>query len=180
MKETALLIIDVQEGFDDPYWGERNNLDAEINISKILKYWREQKRPIFHIQHCSLEEESPLRTDKPGVEFKEEVTPLDGELIIKKNVNSAFIGTQLKENLDKSKIKDLVIVGFTTDHCVSTTTRMAGNFGYNVKLVEDATATFSRKGPDGIHYTANEIHKIHLASLDREFCEVIKTESIIS
>ena len=176
----ALLLIDVQNGFDDPCWGIRNNIDAEKKISTILEVWRNHQWPIIHVQHCSLDMNSPLRPDQEGVHFKEEATPIDGEKIIKKNFNSAFIGTDLKEYLDHNSIKELVIIGFTTDHCVSTTTRMASNLGYKVILVKDATATFSRRGLDGETYSAEEIHKINLISLRDEFCEIVDTQLLLN
>lgn len=177
---TALIVIDVQKGFDDPKWGERNNLNAEANISRLINLWRNEKRPVIHVQHCSIEAGSPLQPDQPGVEFKPEVMPLKGEQIFKKTVNSAFIGTALESYLRNNDIDHIVLVGLTTDHCVSTTTRMAGNLGFKVLLVGDATATFNRQGPDGEEYTAEDIFSIHLASLHGEFCEVITTCSLIS
>jgi nicotinamidase-related amidase len=95
-------------------------------------------------------------------------------------VNSAFIGTQLQVYLNVKLIKHLVIVGLTTDHCVSTTTRMAGNLGFKVTLVGDATATFDREGPDGQYFSADEIHAVHLASLHNEFCTVQNTDAVLS
>lgn len=178
--QTALIIIDVQRGFDAPSWGTRNNLHAEQRIAELLEAWRNAERPVWHIQHVSHGPNSPLRPDQDGVRFKAEVEPLPHEPVIQKHVNSAFIGTGLEEQLRAMGIKDLVIVGLTTDHCVSTTTRMAGNFGFRVLLLEDATATFDRIGSDGRHHTAQEIHDIHLASLNEEFATVTDTVSVLA
>jgi len=175
---TALIVIDMQQGFDDPKWGQRNNPNAERNISSLISIWRNEKRPIIHIQHCSDEPGSPLRPNQPGVEFKQEALPIQGEKIFQKSVNSAFIGTDLESYLRENGIEQIVITGLTTDHCVSTTTRMAGNLGFEVLLVSDATATFDRQGPDGIEYKAEEIFSIHLASLHGEFCDVVSTASL--
>jgi len=176
----ALLLIDIQKGFSDiPYWGgARNNPDAEIKASELLKLWRQKRLPVYHIKHCSTTPASPLRPTHPGNEFMDIVTPVPGEPVVEKNVNSAFIGTNLKEQLDRAQIKTLVIVGLTTDHCISTTTRMAGNLGYEVYLVADATATFNKKGFDGKIYDAALIHETALASLNEEFANVVTTKTI--
>lgn len=164
LDKPALILIDIQKAFDNlDYWGgERNNPYAEIKASELLKLWRENNLPVFHIRHCSSSPASLLNEANEGNEFKETVKPLMGEMIIKKNVNSAFIGTNLKEQLDNAKISKLVIVGLTTDHCVSTTTRMAGNFGYGVFLVSDATATFNKKALTDKIIRLNSFTKLHL------------------
>ena len=176
----ALILIDIQKGFDNlEYWGgQRNNQNAENNAGELLKLWRENNLPIFHIKHCSLKPTSMLNEANDGNKFKDIVKPTDEETIIKKNVNSAFIGTDLKEQLDNAKISKLVIVGLTTDHCVSTTTRMAGNFGYDTFLVSDATATFNKKGLEGQNFSAELIHETALASLNKEFATVVTTDFI--
>ncbi len=127
-----------------------------------------------------MEPDSPLRPELTGCQFKPEAAPIEGEPVFKKTVNSAFIGTKLESYLRDTGIEQIVIVGLTTDHCVSTTTRMAGNFGFKVFLVSDATATFDRIGPDGKEYVAEDIHAIHIASLNDEFCSVITTDSLVS
>jgi len=176
----ALILIDIQKGFDDiAYWGgQRNNPKAEDNASELLKTWRENKLPVFHVKHCSSIPTSLLNETHEGNAFKDIVKPMDGEPVIKKNVNSAFIGTNLKEQLDRAGILKLVIVGLTTDHCVSTSTRMAGNFGYETFLVSDATATFNKKGVDGQNFSAELIHETALASLNNEFATIVTTDFI--
>ncbi len=178
--KPALILIDLQKRFDDiDYWGgERNNADAEIKASELLKIWREKKFPIYHIKHCSSIPTSPLHETNVGNEFMDLVCPMAAEPIIKKNVNSAFIGTDLKDQLDKAKIKTLVVVGLTTDHCVSTSARMAGNLGYETYLVSDATATFNKKGVNGKNYSAELIHQTALASLNEEFAKVVTAQFI--
>ncbi|HUK27367.1 MAG TPA: cysteine hydrolase family protein [Candidatus Acidoferrales bacterium] len=178
-QDTALLIVDVQKGFDDPRWGKRNNPRTEENIAKLLIAWRKSKRPLFHVQHCSKETNSPLHPGVVGNEIKEIVAPLVGESIVKKTVNSAFIGTNLESDLRHRGIDTVVITGLTTDHCVSTTARMAGNFGFKTYVVSDATATFDRNGPDGKLYLADEIHSANLASLHNEFATVLTTEAVL-
>jgi len=180
--KPALILIDIQKGFEDiEYWGgHRNNPEAEINARKLLNFWRQNNFPIFHIQHCSTNPNSKLAEGNIGNDFQDIVRPNDGEQIIKKNVNSAFIGTDLKQQLDKFNIKILIIVGLTTDICVSTTTRMAGNYGYDTFIVSDATATFDKEGADGQKYSAEIIHETALASLNKEFATVIKTDELIN
>jgi nicotinamidase-related amidase len=179
-EKAALVIIDVQRGFDDPKWGKRNNPHAEENIARLLSAWRSKSQPIFHIQHCSTEADSPLRPGSVGNEIKQIVTPVAGETVIRKTVNSALIGTDLEQQLRNRRIDTLVLIGLTTDHCVSTTARMAGNLGFNTYVVSDATATFDRNGPDGKLYPAEHIHAANLASLHNEFAKVVTTESVLN
>lgn len=176
---TALLLIDVQKAFDDPYWGPRNNPQAEHNIARLLAHWRQQQMPVIHIRHFSVEANSTLRPERPGSAYKIEALPIQGEKELSKSVNSAFIGTELETYLHQQKITTLVIAGISTDHCVSTTTRMAGNLGFTNYLVSDACATFDRRASDGKLFLAEDIHQIHLASLDREFCSVRTSDDIL-
>lgn len=178
-RSTALLLIDVQEAFENPAWGARNNPHAEQRIAELLGAWRTHGRPVFHVQHVNPAPGSLFNPGSAGVPIKAEARPLAHEPIFQKRVNSAFIGTDLEEQLRQAGITGLVIVGITTDHCVSTTTRMAGNFGFDTWLVSDATATFERRGPNGRHFTAEEMHDSALASLHGEFCTVIDSAEAI-
>jgi nicotinamidase-related amidase len=178
----ALILIDIQQGFDDiAYWGgERNNPDAEVNARKLLDYWRANNLPLFHIQHCSVNPNSLLNQNNAGNAHKEIVKPLPNEQVIKKSVNSSFIGTNLQQQLDAAGIDTVVIAGLTTEHCVSTTARMAGNFGYNTFVVADATAAFAKTGIKGEHYDAETIHLTALAQINNEFATVLNTEEVIN
>jgi nicotinamidase-related amidase len=176
----TLIVIDVQQEFDDPAWGERNNPGAEAKVAEALDAWREREAPIIHVRHESPPEEGVFLAGTPGVEFKREATPLPGEPVITKHVNSAFIGTDLEERLRAAGVETVALVGLTTDHCVSTTARMAGNLGFETWVLGDAVATFARTAPDGEVIPAETMHRTALASVNGEFADVIDTETAIA
>lgn len=175
-----MLLIDVQQGLDDPRYGERNNPDAERNMTRLLEAWRERNLPVIHVHHRSTRPESPLHPDAAGHAVKPETAPLAGEMVFTKTVNSAFIGTDLESYLRAQGIEALVIVGLTTDHCVSATTRMAGDLGFDVRLVSDGTAAHERKDMSGTRIGAHTVHTVHLASLHDEFCTVVTTRDVLA
>ena len=159
----ALLLIDIQEGIGRE---GRNNPGAEEQAARLLAHWRAQGRPVIHVQHMSTEPESLLRPELPGNAIKPEV--------VQKQVNSAFIGTGLEEQLRAQGIDRLVIAGLTSDHCVSSTARMAGDLGFDVYVVADATATFGRA-----ELPAEQVHAVSLATLEGEFASVVTTEELL-
>jgi len=177
---TTLLVVDLQQGFDAPAWGRRNNPHLEQRASELLRVWRRTGRPVVHVRHMSTDPSSPLRPGQPGNAFKPETAPLAGEAVIEKRVNSAFIGTSLETDLRGADCRGLVIVGLTTNHCVSTTARMAGNLGFATWVVSDATAAFDRVGPDGVEHRAEQIHAIALSDLHGEFATIVDTAAVVA
>ena len=176
---AALLIVDVQQGFDDAVWGARNQPFAEAKVARLLEAFRASHRPVLHVLHDSRLPESPLRPGQPGNDPKPEARPLLGEPVYRKHVNSSFIGTTLEADLRRDGVDTLVVVGLTTNHCVSTTTRMAGNLGFRTYLVHDATATFDRAALDGQNRPAEEVHAAALSDLSEEFATIVSTEDVL-
>lgn len=178
--KKALVIVDVQNAFGDKKWSNRNNLHAKENISKILRLCRENDWLIIHIQHTSDNPDSLFYPGNNGFSIKEIVKPIEDEVIVKKKVNSSFIGTNLEEYLKVNKISTVVITGLTTPHCVSTTTRMSGNLGFNTYLISDATAAFGLSDHNDNYYNPETIHNVSLATLHDEFATVLTTEQLIN
>lgn len=193
---TVFLLIDIQEGLKDPtYWGpSRSNPAFEENTLRLLQTYRKvvtsTKTPygvtphkIIHVGHSSTSPNSPLRPGAPGHKFQDFVQPQDDEVVVYKNENSAFIGTDLEKIIREHKTRRLWIAGLVTDHCVSTSVRMAGNLKVcdgdgekgEVILISDATAAF-QKSKDS--FDAETVHAVHAESLT-EFATVTKTDDVI-
>lgn len=177
---ATLLLVDVQQGFLDPCWGPRNNPEAEANIARLLAAWRQTGRPIRHIHHASRSATGSFHKGTPGHAPRPEALPAPGEPVHLKQVNSGFIGTSLEQDLRTGDVESLVIVGLTTNHCVSTTARMAGNLGFTTFVVEDATATFDRTSLDGRTRAAADVHAAALSDLSGEFASIVTTGELLS
>jgi nicotinamidase-related amidase len=178
----ALIVVDVQREFDE--WEaagrRRNNPDAVARIADLLKAFRASGARIFHIRHEGTRSGSSFLPSHSGYAVKEEAREAPGEAVIIKRVNSAFIGTDLEKQLRAGSIATLVICGATTNQCVETTTRMAGNLGFDAQLVRDATWTFDQIGPDGDAHTAEEIHAMTLSNLNGEFARIVTADGVIA
>lgn len=175
----ALLLIDIQRGFLSETMPPRNNPEAEFHMKQLLNKFRAFNLPVIHIQHISLNPDSVFST-APGYLFQKGFEPKEKEPLFTKHVNSAFIGTLLTPYLVEHGIDSLTIAGLTLPHCVSTTVRMAGNLGYDVTLVEDATASYALPDSDGILLDPTEIHRYHIAALRDEFATIATTEQALA
>ncbi len=177
--DAALVVVDVQQGFDEPSWGRRDNPACEANIAALIGRFREAGRPVVFVRHDSQSPDSPLAPDTPGNAFKD---VLEGEpdLLVTKTVNSSFHGTpDLQAWLDARGIRTVYVCGITTNHCCETTARVGGNLGYDVRFVLDATHTFDRTGPDGTTLTADELARATATNLHGEFATVVSTRDVV-
>jgi nicotinamidase-related amidase len=158
----------------------RNNPQALSNIVRLLGAFRDHGMAVFHIRHASREPDSLLRPERSGYLPIEEARERAGEPVVVKHVNSAFIGTDLEKRLREGGHDTLVIAGITTNHCVETTTRMAGNLGFDARLASDACYTFDRIGYGGRTESAEAIHEMTLSNLDGEFARIETTDTVVA
>jgi nicotinamidase-related amidase len=170
---AALLLVDVQNGFDDPSFGKRNNPDAEANIGRLRDAWAASGRPVVRVRHVSVRPGSPLG---PGDTFKPVVADAVPALEITKSVHSSFLGSpDLREWLDAAGIRQVVITGIQTNRCCETTARMAGDLGYEVLFALDATYTF-----DEGNLTADQFATVTAQNIDGHFGRVVTAAEIVA
>ena len=178
MADRALIVVDVQQAFEDPVWGARDNPDCERHIVALVEHWRATGQPVVFVRHDSVEPGSTLAPGTPGNAFKPQLTG-EPDLLVTKTVNSAFLGTpDLAAWLRQRDVDAIAICGITTNHCCETTARMGANLGFDVAFVLDATHTFDRVGPDGRHWAAAELAAASATSLHGEFATVVSTADV--
>ena len=194
--ETALLLVDIQSGLTTEsglFGTERSTPQFEDNMSGLLSSVRkyntsqtDQAEAVFiaHVLHKSTNPESPLWPTKHTNKIMPYAAPIDGEPVLSKSVNCAFVGTDLEKLLRDQKIRQLIICGIATDHCVSTTVRLAADLEIVkrkdddlglVAIIEDASAAFNNRG----RFDAETVHAVNLASLEDEFAEVVSTRDVL-
>ena len=179
MDRIALVVVDVQKGFADPAWGERNNPDAEDNIVALIEAWREGGQPVVFVRHDGDDEGSPFTPGQPGNDLDPILTG-EPDLLVSKNVNSAFHGEpDLAAWLCGEGIDRIAVCGIQTNMCCETTARVAANLGFDMDFVQDATYTFGLSSHDGGTISADELSRVTAANLDPEFGRVVTTRDAV-
>jgi nicotinamidase-related amidase len=177
---VALLVVDVQQGFDDPVWGERNNPDCEQNIVRLIEAWRAHDQPVVFVRHDGAEPGSPFTPGQRGNEFQEIVTG-EPDLLVAKSVNSSFHGEpDLAAWLRGESIERVAVCGIQTNMCCETTARVAANLGFETDFVLDATHTFDLPAHGGGTISADELARVTATNLDPEFGRVVDTREAVA
>lgn len=177
---AVLLPVDLQTGFEDPSFPRRWNRAADARGRALLGAWRRAGLPVIHVRHDSVQPGSSLRPGQPGNGFREGLGPVDGEPVVSKSVNSAFIGTDLDLRLRRLGARTVVTFGISTDMCVSTTIRTGANLGWPMVMVADACDCFELPDGKGGIIPGEVIHAAHVATLGYEFCRVVSTADLLS
>jgi nicotinamidase-related amidase len=179
--DAALVVVDAQAGFDDPWWGPRNNPDCDRNIAALVDAFAAAGSPVVYVRHESDASDSPLHPDRPGNALKPYLDRHEPDLVVTKQVNSSFHGEpDLDAWLRGRGLGAIVVCGITTNHCCETTARVGGNLGYEVRFVLDATHTFDRPDPAGNIVPAEQLAYITATNLNEEFAAVLDAASALA
>ena len=180
LDHAVLLPIDMQRAFDGPPWPRRWNASVDANGLTLIRRWREAGRPIIHVRHDSVMEGSSLAPGSEGNRFRDGFEPREGEQLVTKSVNSAFIGTDLDLRLRRLGARHVVTFGISTDMCVSTTVRTGANMGWDMVLAQDACDCFDLPDGKGGTLPAETVQAAHVATLGFEFCRVFNARDLVA
>ncbi len=177
---TALLVIDVQK---DYFPGGRmelsGSMEASEKIKKMIGFFREEKKPVIHVQHISKgPNASFFLPGTEGIEFHENVLPEGDEKVVQKNFPNGFRNTDLDAYCKDNGIKTLVIAGMMTHMCIDTTVRAAFDLGYGCVLLGDCCATRNLSINERT-ITSENVQNAFLAALNGTFAKVMNSEEYI-
>ena len=178
LAEASLVLIDLQNEY---VAGPLTLPDAGAAIgsaARLLARARHVGATVIHIAHRG----------RPGGLFDRSamrgaivpaVAPLADELVIEKELPNAFAGTDLKARLDASGHRNIVLAGFMTHMCISSTARAALDLGFRITIDADSCAT--RDLPDGRGgvIAAATVHDIALVELSDRFALIARDSAAL-
>ncbi|MFZ3017752.1 MAG: cysteine hydrolase family protein [Gallionella sp.] len=174
LSNSVLVIVDAQREYVDgalPLVG----VDAAIaEISQLLARARKSGTPVIHVVHKG--KGALFNPASTGFEIVAALQPLANEIVIEKMRVSSFAGTGLEEAIQRAGRKNLIVVGFMTHNCVSSTARAARDLGYDVTIVASATATRDLPGGNGGVIPAATLQAASLAALEDRTGAVVSFE----
>lgn len=177
---AAVVIIDAQREYVDGMLPLEGVGPALVAIGRLLAAARAAGAPVIHVAHRGRAGSGgPFDPERTGFAFAAPALPVAGEAVVEKTLPSAFAGTDLEERLAATGRPDLILAGFMTHMCVSTTARDALDFGFTTFVVADAAATRTLPDPlGGPDIAATDIHRTALAELADRFATVVTTAEI--
>jgi len=178
VKQTALLVIDVQDSFRHmPFWDERGFDLYLARLNRLIDSARAQQWPVIHILHERAD--SPFDPAGPLVRTMAGVDRRDGDPEFRKRVHNALTDSGLLQWLRENTIEQLVIAGLRTEQCCETTARVASDLGFDVVFVTDATHTFAmRHRASGTVYDAAAIARKTELVLEERFARIARVADI--
>jgi nicotinamidase-related amidase len=162
LAEATLVLIDCQNTYLAGPLALVDAREAVARTKRLLDAARAAGSRIIHVAHKGASGGLFDRAEECGAIIAE-LAPLAGEAIVEKPRPNAFSGTNLKDLIGEPGQK-LILAGFMTHNCVSSTARAALDLGYQITIPADACATRDLPGPGG-DLPADIIHHATLAAL---------------
>jgi nicotinamidase-related amidase len=179
MSKQAIVVVDLQNDYlTSGLWPLVGVDEAVQNAAKVIENARSKGLPVIHVRHESPESAPFFVAGSKGAEIIPAVAPKNGEQVVVKNFPNAFRDTDLKGKLDAMGIKDIVIIGAMSHMCIDATVRAAADHGYNVTVVEDASATRDAEF-NGLTVPANQVHAAFMSALAFAYGTIVKADEYL-
>ena len=179
LSQSAVVIIDAQNEYLDGKLALPGTMPAIEAIRTLLANARAAGAPVIHVAHKGKAGGLFDRDGRSGAIIAA-VAPEGGEVVIEKPLPNAFAQTTLDAELKKTGRASLVLAGFMTHMCVSSTARAALDLGYKTTVASDASATRALPDPLGGVISADALHRAALAELGDRFAIITTVDHIPS
>lgn len=178
LADSVVIVIDAQREYLDGHLPLPAIQPALDNIARIIAEARVVDTPVIHVAHLGAA--GGLFDPAGGGRIIDQVGPVDGEIVVTKGLPNAFAGTTLRDVVKDLDDPHLMICGFMTHMCVSSTARAATDFGLSSTVVVDASGTRALPGPAGSPaLSAHDIHRAALAELSDRFSFLRTTDQVL-
>jgi nicotinamidase-related amidase len=175
LAESVVVIVDAQRVYLDGRLPLPGIDQALEEIARLLGRARAAGTPVIHVVQHGRPGGAICDPQGPEVAIAEAVVPRPGERVIVKALPSSFARTTLHETLQTLGRGHLIVIGFMTHMCVSTTVRAALDYGYRCTVVAAACATRDLPDGRGGEVPAAVVHRANLAALADRFATVVET-----
>ena len=179
LHDAALVMIDCQNTYREGVMQLAGVEAALIEAQRMLQRARTAGIPVFHVRQDAGAGSPYDLTQRIG-QISDEVAPREGEAVITKRFPNSFVQTGLEQQLHAAGVTDVILAGFMTHMCVSSTARGAFNLGFRPTVVAGATATRDLPGPDGAVVPAAAMQAASLAGLRDLFAVVVHASDEIA
>ncbi len=169
--DSCLVLIDMQNEYLDGPIAVTGAESAIAEAAALLAAARDSGAPIIHVAHRGREGGLFDRSAARG-QIVTALTPQSGETVVEKQLPNAFAGTDLKDRIAATGRDSLILCGFMTHMCVSSTARAALDHGLRTTIAASACATRVLPDGSGGSLPAQTVHNIALAELRDRFAVV--------
>ncbi len=173
LEESAVILIDFQREYTEGALVLDNVAAAVAQARKFLDLAREKAAPVFHVVHHAPAGSPIFAAGGAFVAIVPELAPRPDEAIVVKTLPNAFAGTGLAGKIHATGRKELIVAGFMTHNCVSSTVRAALDLGFGATVVANACATRSLPFAGGV-VDAATLHRAELAGLADRIAIVVE------
>ncbi len=176
VRDASLVLIDLQNEYREGPIAVTGADQAIASAARLLAAAREARAPVFHVAHRGRPGSLFDRTGERG-QIVAPLAPITGEPVVEKGLPNAFAKTDLEARLAAAGRTNIIVVGFMTHMCVSSTARAALDIGLRVTIAASACGTRDLPDGKGGVIPAATIHDIALAELSDRFAIVAPSDA---